>query len=100
MNTLSGKPTSSKLVLMFLPCLVVALLVVVQPARADNVTVFQMSGTFSDNSTVSGTLTIDLTDGMIAASNLSYLGQTYTDILTQGAFFGETEPGQTSMPVG
>ncbi|HWO31882.1 MAG TPA: PEP-CTERM sorting domain-containing protein [Candidatus Acidoferrum sp.] len=100
MHTLSGKQTSSKLVLMFLLCLVVALLVGVQPTRADNVTVFQMSGTFPDNSMVSGTLTIDLTDGMITASNLSYLGQTYSDILTQGAFFGETEPGQTPIPVG
>jgi hypothetical protein len=81
--------------------LIVTFLVGVRPASAGDITrKFQLSGTFADDSMVSGTLTIDLTDGMITASNLSYLGQSYTDILTQGAFFGETQPGQTPIPVG
>jgi len=81
--------------------LIVTLLVGAQPASAGDITVkFHLSGTFADDSTISGTLMIDIADGMITSSNLSYLGQSYTDILTQGAFSGETQPGQTPIPVG
>jgi hypothetical protein len=73
------------------------------PARA--ATVFDLNGTFFDGSAVSGTLTIDTTAGVVDAANLSYLGNTYSTILTlpplgQGPFSGVTAPGQTPVPVG
>jgi hypothetical protein len=80
------------------------------PARAD--TVFDLTGTFTSSAvppsvltTVSGTLTINLTTGIVDAANLSYLGNTYSTILTgpglaQGPFTGGTDAGQTPVPVG
>jgi hypothetical protein len=67
------------------------------PARAD--TVFNLTGTFDDSTTVSGTLTIDLTTGHIDAANLIYGGNTYSTILLQQPFTGNTAPGQTPVPV-
>jgi hypothetical protein len=67
------------------------------PARAD--TVFNLIGTFADSTTVSGTLTIDLTIGQIDAANLIYGGNTYSTILLQQPFTGNTAPGQTPVPV-
>jgi hypothetical protein len=67
------------------------------PARAD--TVFNLTGTFADGTTVSGTLTIDLTTGHIDAANLIYGGNTYSTILLQQPFTGNTAPGQTPVPV-
>jgi len=67
------------------------------------ITVFNLSGTFADNSAVSGTLTIDVTTGVVTAASLSYGGQTYTDVLiglfAEGPFTGGTTPGQTPVPV-
>jgi hypothetical protein len=67
------------------------------PARAD--TIFDLTGTFADSTTVSGTLTIDLTIGQIDAANLIYGGNTYSTILLQQPFTGFTAPGQTPVPV-
>ena len=69
----------------------------VEPARA--ATVFSLTGTFEDSSTVSGTLTIDVVAGLIVGANLSYLGSTYSTLLSQGPFSGDTAPGQTPVPV-
>ena len=69
----------------------------VEPSRAD--TVFDLTGTFADSSTVSGSLTINLTTGTIDAANLSYGGATYSTILGQGPFTGNTTSGQTPVPV-
>jgi len=79
--------------------LVSAVLFGVNRASADTIEVFSLSGTFADSSTVSGTLTIDVTDGLITAAHLTYGGQTYADILLQQAFFGGTNSGQTPVPV-
>jgi hypothetical protein len=67
------------------------------PARAD--TVFDLTGTFADGTTVSGTLTIDLTIGQIDAASLIYGGNPYSTILLQQPFTGITAPGQTPVPV-
>jgi hypothetical protein len=67
------------------------------PARGD--TVFDLTGTFADGTTVSGTLTIALTIGQIDAANLIYGGNTYSTILLQQPFTGITAPGQTPVPV-
>jgi PA domain len=67
------------------------------PVRAD--TIFDLTGTFADSTTVSGTLTIDLTTGHIDAANLIYGGNTYSTILLQQPFTGNTAPGQTPVPV-
>ncbi len=67
------------------------------PARAD--TVFDLTGTFNDGTTVSGTLTIDLTIGQIDAANLIYGSNTYSTILLQQPFTGITAPSQTPVPV-
>ncbi len=69
----------------------------VEPSRAD--TVFDLTGMFADSSTVSGSLTINLTTGQIDAANLSYGGATYSTILGQGPFTGNTTSGQTPVPV-
>jgi len=87
---------ASKVALILPLSLVALLLVGVQPASADDTQVFDLSGTFTGDSTVSGTVTIDVSNGTITAVDLSYEGQTYTYIQTQGAFFGAT--GST-MPV-
>jgi hypothetical protein len=67
------------------------------PVRAD--TIFDVAGTFIDATTVSGTLTINLTTGQIDAVTLLYGGDTYSTILLQEAFTGGTAPGQTPVPV-
>jgi hypothetical protein len=75
------------------------LLVGVRPASADSNELFDLTGQYTDGSTVSGTIAIDVATGVITATDLSYGGQTYTDIQTQGAFFGLTESGETPIPV-
>jgi hypothetical protein len=67
------------------------------PTWAD--TIFNLTGTFADSTTVSGTLAIDLTTGHIDAANLIYGGNTYSTILAQHPFTGNTAPGQTPVPV-
>jgi LPXTG-motif cell wall-anchored protein len=67
------------------------------PAWADSI--FDLAGTFVDGTTVSGTLTIDLTIGQTDAANLIYGGNTYSTILLQEPFTGFTAPGQTPVPV-
>src|SRR5712691_4424093 len=62
-------------------------------------TVFNLTGTFVDATTVSGTLTINLTTGTVDAANLTYLGTTYATILLQESFTGHTAAGQTPVPV-
>ena len=69
----------------------------VGPSRAD--IVFDLTGMFANSSTVSGSLTINLTTGQIDAANLSYGGATYSTILGQGPFTGNTTSGQTPVPV-
>ena len=49
---------------------------------------FDISGTFSDSTTLSGTLTINLSTGTITAADWLYLGQTFSVIQTQGPFDG------------
>jgi hypothetical protein len=66
-------------------------------ARAD--TVFDLTGAFVDNSTVSGTLTINTTTGVIDAASLLYTDNTYS-VSFQGPFTGGTASGQTPVPVG
>lgn len=58
----------------FVCCLTAVLLATGLSARAD---VFNVSGTFTDNTTVSGTVVIDTTTGAFESGDLSYLGQTY-----------------------
>jgi hypothetical protein len=67
-------------------------------ARAD--TVFNLlTGTFADSTTVSGTLTIDLTIGQFNAANLIYGGNTYSTILFQGPFTGVSGPPCWPSPI-
>jgi hypothetical protein len=46
-------------------------------ARADVVGSFNLSGTFTDNTTIAGTVVIDTTTGVLESGNLSYLGGAY-----------------------
>src|SRR5260221_8861404 len=62
-------------------------------------TVFDVTGTFTDASTISGSLTIDVTAGHVDAVNVTYLGVNYTNILVQGTGFGSTAPGQIPVPI-
>ena len=72
----------------------------VQPASADTIDVFSLSGaTFADGTSASGTVTVDITTGLITAANVLYGGKLYDDILFQGAFFGNTNSGKTPVPV-
>jgi LPXTG-motif cell wall-anchored protein len=70
------------------------------PARA--ATVFDLTGTFADNSTISGTVTIDTTfsPGSVDAVDLLYLGSHYTTIQSQGTFTGSTPSGFIPNQVG
>jgi hypothetical protein len=67
------------------------------PARA--ATVFDLTGTFTDASTISGRLTIDVTAGHVDAVDVTYLGINYTNILVQGTGTGNTAPGHTPVPI-
>lgn len=49
-------------------------------ARADVMQTFDLSGTFADNTTVSGTVIIDTTTGVFESGDLSYLGESF-DVL-------------------
>ena len=49
-------------------------------ARADVMQTFDLSGTFTDNTTVSGTVVIDTTTGVFESGDLSYLGESF-DVL-------------------
>jgi hypothetical protein len=69
----------------------------VESVRAD--AVFDLTGTFDDGSTVSGTFTIDLTTGHVDAINVLFKGVTYTTVLLQESFTGNTTAGQTPVPV-
>lgn len=62
--------------------------------------VFDLTGMLTDSTTVSGTLTINLVTGVVTAADLSYGGQTFSDLLTQFAFSGGTDSGQTPISVG
>jgi hypothetical protein len=68
----------------------------VENARAD---IFNLTGTFTDSSTVSGALTIDIVTGQVVAANLSYLSTTFSTIQFQLPFSGTTAPGETPIPV-
>jgi hypothetical protein len=70
------------------------------PAGADTITTFNLTGTFTDGTTVSGTVTIDVTfPGFVESVNLSYLGNPYSTIQSQLQFSGNTPPGQISNQV-
>jgi PEP-CTERM motif len=49
-------------------------------ARADVMETFDVTGTFTDNTTVSGTVIIDTTTGVFESGDLSYLGESF-DVL-------------------
>jgi hypothetical protein len=69
------------------------------PAGAD--TIFNLTGTFTDGTTVSGTVTIDVTfPGVVDSANLSYMGNSYSTIQSQVQFTGSTQPGAISNQVG
>jgi hypothetical protein len=71
------------------------------PAGADTITTFNLTGIFTDGTTVSGTVTIDVTfPGFVESVNLSYLGNPYSTIQSQLQFSGNTPPGQISNQVG
>ena len=62
-------------------CITAALLFVAAlSARADNVETFDVSGTFTDSTTVSGTVVIDTTTGVFESGNLTYLGMTFDNL--------------------
>jgi hypothetical protein len=71
------------------------------PASADIISIFNLTGTFTDGTTVSGTVTIDVTfPGFVESANLSYLGNPYSTIQSQVQFTGNTPPNQISNQVG
>ena len=57
-------------------------------AFADSFTTFNINGTFTDGTTLSGTVTIDTTAGHITAANIWYSGdgQWYTSLGSQGPY--------------
>jgi hypothetical protein len=67
--------------------------------RASAATVFNVTGTFTDASTISGSLTIDVTAGQVDAVDVTYLGVNYTNIFVQGTGTGSTAPGQIPVPI-
>jgi hypothetical protein len=69
-------------------CLAAALLAMGLSARADVASTFNVSGTFTDSTTVSGTVVINTTTGVFESGDLSYQGQTYN--VTE---FAGSEPG-------
>jgi hypothetical protein len=70
------------------------------PAGADTITIFNLTGTFTDGTSVSGTVTIDVTfPGFVESANLSYMGNSYSTIQSQVQFTGSTEPGAISSQV-
>jgi hypothetical protein len=70
-------------------CVTAALMVAAGlPARADVIQTFDVSGTFTDNTTMSGTIVIDTTTGVFESGDLSYLGKTF-DVLV----LTEDDPG-------
>jgi hypothetical protein len=79
-----------------------ALAVVAAPgAQGDTVDVFNASGTFTDNSTFSGTISIDVTSGSVTAVDLYYFDPAVPThvIYAQGPFTGDTCCGETPRPV-
>src|SRR5271166_1841690 len=67
------------------------------PARAGQISTFTAEGTFQDGATLSGTLTIDTTQGLASAANLTIapiasLPILFTSVQAQGAI---TSPGGT-----
>jgi hypothetical protein len=77
----------------------VAVAVLAAPvAKGDTVDVFNASGTFADTSTFSGTVSIDVTSGIVTAVDLIYVFPT-SMIYAQGPFTGDTRTGLTPLPV-
>lgn len=71
------------------------------PAGADTITTFNLTGTFADSSTVSGTVTIDVTfPGFVESANVLYMGNSYSTIQSQEQFTGSTQPGHIPSQVG
>jgi len=57
---------------------VTALYLSFSPASADTISIFNLTGTFTDGTTISGTVTIDVTSpGFVEGANLSYLNNSY-----------------------
>ena len=54
------------------------MVVTVAPSRADSITTFTVNGTFSNNSKLSGTFTLDATTGKIVGFNLVTGNATFT----------------------
>jgi hypothetical protein len=71
------------------------------PASADIISIFNLTGTFTDGTAVSGTVTIDVTfPGFVESANLSYLGNSYSTIQSQVQFSGNTQMGAIPSQVG
>jgi hypothetical protein len=68
------------------------------PAVHAGVTGFQLTGTFLDSTTVTGTFTVDTTAGVVLSADFLYLGQTFNTILNQFPFDCCADPN--SLPVG
>ena len=68
-------------------------LFIFQSRPANIITVFNLTGTFTDSSTISGTVTIDVTFGIVDSANLLYMGNTYSTIQSQIQFTGITPSG-------
>jgi hypothetical protein len=80
---------------------VTAIFLPFSPAGADTITIFNLTGTFTAGSTVSGTVTIDVTfPGFVESANLSYLGNPYSTIQSQVQFSGNTLMGAIPSQVG
>jgi len=58
-------------------------------ARADNIETFNATGTFTDNTSFSGTLVIDTTIGDVESGDFSYMGITYDVLRNPGQGNGE-----------
>jgi hypothetical protein len=62
-----------------------------------SVTTFEFHGTWDDNTTASGTFTVDTTAGIVLNADFLYLGQSYSTILTQYPFDCCSDPN--SLPI-
>jgi hypothetical protein len=101
-GSLEGAPMKSlKLSALSIWLGVTALYLSFSPASADTISIFNLTGTFTDGTTISGTVTIDVTfPGFVESANLSYLNNSYSTIQSQVQFTGNTPLNQISNQVG
>ena len=74
-------------------------------SRADTITTFDASGTFQSGGTLSGTMTVDVTTGVVQSVNFTADSQNYTFIVVQipnssdnGDFFLENRVTPSALP--